>query len=62
MAAEHLQATGGRMEQLEQQVRQMTSSSASSTFTSSGYAKLKKISKGLSKTMEGTNFHQSHFV
>lgn len=56
MAAELLQATGGRMEQLEQQTRQMTSSShsASSTFTWSSSNKLRKISQGLSKTMDGT--------
>ncbi|XP_042352847.1 immunoglobulin superfamily member 22-like [Plectropomus leopardus] len=67
MAAEFLQATGGRMEQMEQhmgQMRQMsnmqisstsssTSSSSSSTFTSSiGATKLRKVSQGLSRTME----------
>nr|XP_033491616.1 immunoglobulin superfamily member 22-like isoform X1 [Epinephelus lanceolatus] len=61
MAAELLQATGGRVEQMEQQmgqVRQMSdmqisSSSSSSTFTSSmGSTKLRKVSQGLSRTME----------
>ncbi|XP_059191658.1 immunoglobulin superfamily member 22-like [Centropristis striata] len=61
MAAEHIQATGGRMEQMEQhmgQVRQMSdmqmsSSSTSSTFTSSmSSTKLRKVSQGLSRTME----------
>ncbi|KAK2842051.1 hypothetical protein Q5P01_012251 [Channa striata] len=52
MAAELLRATGGRMEQLKQQTHTSSSSSASSTFTSSSSTKLRKISQGLSKTME----------
>ncbi|KAE8296494.1 Immunoglobulin superfamily member 22 [Larimichthys crocea] len=61
MAAELLQATGGRMEQMEQQMcqmrqmseMQMSSSSTSSTLTSSmSSTKLRKVSQGLSRTME----------
>ncbi|KAI3371505.1 hypothetical protein L3Q82_024091 [Scortum barcoo] len=57
MAAELLQATGGRMEQMEQQTRQMSemqrSSSSSSTFSSSmSSTKLRKVSQGLSRTVE----------
>ncbi|KAG7244515.1 hypothetical protein INR49_030167 [Caranx melampygus] len=64
MAAELLQATGGRMEQMEQETMQMSemqmsssssalSFSSSSTFSSStGSTKLRKVSQGLSRTME----------
>ncbi|XP_071359708.1 immunoglobulin superfamily member 22-like isoform X3 [Trachinotus anak] len=64
MAAELLQATGGTMEQMEQQMRQMSgmqmsssssssSLSSSSTFSSStSSTKLRKVSQGLSRTME----------
>ncbi|XP_069384393.1 immunoglobulin superfamily member 22 [Paralichthys olivaceus] len=56
MAAELLQATGGRLEQMEQQMMQMTSSSSSSssssTLTSSTRSKLRKVSQGLSRTVE----------
>ncbi|XP_028440258.1 immunoglobulin superfamily member 22 isoform X1 [Perca flavescens] len=61
MATELTQATGGRMEQMEQhtgQARQMSdmqmsSSSTSSSFTSSmSSAKLRKVCQGLSRTME----------
>ncbi|KAG7523152.1 immunoglobulin superfamily member 22 [Solea senegalensis] len=45
MAAELLQATGGRMEQMEQQMRQVSTSSTSST-------KLWRVSQGLSRNME----------
>nr|XP_046251316.1 immunoglobulin superfamily member 22-like [Scatophagus argus] len=59
MAAELLQATGGRMEQMEQQMGQMSaiqmssSSSSSSNFSSSmSSTTLRKVSQGLSRTME----------
>ncbi|XP_044050814.1 immunoglobulin superfamily member 22-like isoform X2 [Siniperca chuatsi] len=61
MAAKLLQATGGRMKQMEQQMgqmrpmseMQMSSSSTSSTFSSPmSTTKLRKVSQGLSRTME----------
>ncbi|XP_067356837.1 immunoglobulin superfamily member 22-like [Channa argus] len=52
MAGELLQATGGRMEKLKQQLRQVSETHTSSSFTSSSSTKLRKISQGSSKTME----------
>ncbi|XP_026166579.1 immunoglobulin superfamily member 22-like [Mastacembelus armatus] len=63
MAAELHQDTRGRLEQIEQQMKQLSSSSSSFSSTSSsstssnftsamGSTKLRKVSQGLSRTME----------
>ncbi|KAM3869988.1 immunoglobulin superfamily member 22-like [Diretmus argenteus] len=56
MAAELLQATGGRMGQMEQQMGQMrqmsSSSSSSTTFSSMSSSKLRKVSQASSRNTE----------
>lgn len=56
MAAELLQATGGRVEQMEQQMGQMSGMQMSFSSTGGDFSfstQLQKVSKGLSRTLKG---------
>lgn len=58
MAAELLHATGGRVEQMEEQKRQMSGMQMSFFSTSANFsisAQLLKVSLGLSRTLKGGN-------
>lgn len=54
--AELLQATGGRMEQMEEQMGQMSEMQMSFSSTASDFSfptQLQRVSQGLSRTLEG---------
>lgn len=64
MAAELLQATGGRMERMEQTMHmtEMQMSSSSGFTSSMASSKLRKVVQGLTRTVEGRNASLSAFL